>query len=118
MAERRCSTTRTGRAVISDRRASWVVLLEAAPKIGASLVDIATARAVLRAMGDEDGVGLYAPDRVAVQVRVHGRDVAVALSVALVRWRIAAGMAALTGWVLVRAEVLTPDEFERDCERI
>ena len=93
------------------------MLLEAAANPNASLLDIETVRGLLRAIGDENGVGLHAPDRVAVQVRVQGTDVGFALSVVLARWRLAAGRGALTGWDLVRAEVLTPDEFERDCQR-
>ena len=93
----------------------WVVLLEAAPNGDASFLDIGTARVILRAMGDEDGVVLHAPDRVALQVRVRAADVAVALAEALTRWRSAAGTSVPPGWDVVRAEVLTPDEFERDC---
>ena len=105
-----------GAALTTDRCGSWIVLLEAAANPNASLLDIGTVRTLLRAMGDENGIGLHAPDRVAVQVRVQATDVASALSVALARWRLAAGKAAPTGWDLVRAEVLTPEEFERDCE--
>lgn len=93
----------------------WVVLLEAtrtgeAPQVGAT-----EARVVLHAMGYEAGAGLQAPDRVAVQVSVHAPDVASAVARVLDRWRGATlGLGALEHWDVVRAEVLTPEEFGRE----
>lgn len=100
----------------ADRGRGWVVLLEAAADANASLLDIGTVQRMLRAMGDEDGVALHAPDRVAVQVPVHAADVAVALSAVLERWRLASVESVPAGWDVVRAEVLTPEEFTRDCQ--
>ena len=94
----------------------WIILLEAAPDGDATLVDIGTVGAILRAMGDEDRIALHAPDRVAVQVPVQAADVALALCQALARWRAAAAQSLPAGWHVVRAEVLTPEEFRRDCE--
>ena len=105
-----------GADLTTNGRDSWIILLEAAPDGDASLVDIGTVRLILSAMGDEAGVALHAPDRVAVQVRVQAADVALALSQALRRWRVAAAKSAPAGWHVVRAEVLTPEEFTRDCE--
>ncbi len=96
----------------------WIVLLEAAPNGGASLLDIGTLRVILRAMGDEDGVALHAADRVAVQVHVEAPDVAVALCRALARWRTVAAASVPPGWDVVRGEVLTPEEFARDGETV
>ena len=104
-------------AKVTTARGTWVVLLEAAPNAEASLVDIGTVWATLRAIGDEGAVALHAPDRVAIQVRIEAADVALALVVALARWRQAAVAHAPAGWNVVRAEVLTPEELERDCER-
>ncbi len=100
-----------------DGSGSWIILLEAAPDGDASLVDIGTVGAILRAMGEEGGVALHAADRVAVQVPVQAADVALALGEALARWRATAAESLPRGWQVVRAEVLTPEEFRRDCER-
>jgi hypothetical protein len=112
--------TRDGGAdanVTADGDRGWVVILEAAPAVEASLIDIGTVRAVLRAMGDEDGVALHAADRMAVQVRIDGGDVALALSAALARWERLARKCVPPGWDVVRAEVLTPDELQKEFER-
>jgi hypothetical protein len=77
-------------------------------------MDMETARALLRGMGDEDGVALQCPDRVALQVRLTAPDPLVALSAALTRWRAAARTVGPAGWHVVRAEVLTDGEFDRD----
>ena len=103
--------------VTTNGRGSWIVLLEAAPDGGASLLDIGTLRVILRAMGDEDGVALHAADRVAVQVHVEAPDVAVALCTALARWRTVAASVP-PGWDVVRGEVLTPEEFARDAKSV
>lgn len=93
----------------------YMVLLEAAANDDASFVDIGTARAVLSAMGDDDGVALRARDRLAVQVEVHAPDMALALAAALARWRLAAERLP-KGWQVVLAEVVTPEEFKNDHE--
>ncbi len=105
-----------GYEVTADGHGNWVVLLEAAPNGEASLLDIGTARVILRSMGDKDGVVLHAPDRVALQLKVRADDVALALGVALTGWRTAAATSVPAGWDVVRAEVLSPEEFKRDCE--
>jgi hypothetical protein len=94
----------------------WVVLLESASHDDAPLIDIATVHAVLGALGDEEAVALHGGDRVSVQVRQRAADPAIALSRILDRWRDTAVPLMPAGWDVVRAEVLTPDEFRRDCE--
>jgi hypothetical protein len=91
------------------------VLLEATPAADAAVVDVRAVRAILAAMGDAGGVGLHCPDRVAVQVRLAAADPALALAAALARWQPAAVHLVHAGWSVVRVEVLTPDEFSRDC---
>ena len=94
----------------------WVVLLEATPgKEGTSPMDAETARALLRAMGDEDAIALQCPDRVGLQVRLTAADPMMALHTAFTRWRAVAGTVG-PGWNIVRAEILTLREFERDVE--
>ena len=105
----------TGGDQAADGGDRWVVLLEAASN-GGSLGDMGAVRAILKAMRDADGVALHAPDRIAVQVQVQAADVALALGAALGSWHAAAPDSAPTGWHVVRAEVLTPEEFKKDCE--
>ncbi len=95
---------------------SWIILVEAAPNERAAVADGGTMRAILRDMGCDDGVALHAPDRIAVQVQVEAADVALALCDALARWRTAAAESVPQGWHVVRAEVLTLEEFRRECE--
>lgn len=99
----------------SDDERRWIVLLEAIRKADGSPVTTNTAYGLSKAMGG-DAVGLHSPDRVAVQVPVWAVDVAVALVTVVSRWRSAEARLALQGWDVVRAEVLTLEEFERDCE--
>ena len=94
----------------------WMVLLEAVPSARTSLIDCDTADALLSALGVEHVGALHRPDRVAVQVSVSAADVAAALTVVLSRWRRAAAHVRLHDWEVVRAEVLTPEEFERDLQ--
>ncbi|MDQ3897008.1 MAG: hypothetical protein M3326_07135 [Actinomycetota bacterium] len=101
---------------VSEGSGTWIVLLEAASEGDASRFDPGTVRAIVREMGDADGVALRAPHRIAVQVQIQADDVACALGSALARWRAAASESAPPGWHVVRAEVLTPEEFKRDCE--
>lgn len=91
-----------------------MVLLEAVPSEGASLLDCDTADALLRAIGDRHVGALHRADRIAVQVAVSAADVAAALTGVLSRWRRAGAQVGLYNWDVVRAEVLTPEEFERD----
>lgn len=97
-------------------RRRWMVLLEAVPSAGASLIDCDTADALLNSLGDEHVGALHRPDRVAVQVSVSAADVAAALAAVLSRWRRAAAHVGLYDWDVVRAEVLTPEEFELDAQ--
>lgn len=97
------------------RHREWVVLLEATAIGDATLLDVGTVRAVLELMGDRAGVALHSPERVAVQVRLRAHDPAMALSTAMSRWQVAAARLP-PGWEVVRAEVLTAEEFERDFE--
>ena len=109
---------RIGSGSRAARQQGWVVLLEAAPGDGGetSPMDVETARALLRAMGDDDGFALECPDRVALQVRVMAPDPLIALWMAMTRWRAAKTAVGHEGWNLVRTEVLTFREFERDVE--
>ena len=109
------STARGEALVGSSGLREWVVLLEAAADGDATFIDIGTLWAILKRMGDATGIGLHCPDRIAVQVRVRGIDPAMTLVTAMSRWHASAVSLLPRGWDLVRAEVLTLDEFKRDC---
>ena len=94
----------------------WIVLLEAVPTQNAPIVDALNAASILRAMG-ETVVGLHSRDRLAVQVSVPADDPGVALTTLLRRWRSAAPQMGLEGWDVVRAEVMTPEEFDLEFSR-
>lgn len=100
----------------SDHPRKWVVLLEAVRDAENWCIDAEAAGALLRAMAGEDAGGLHCSDRVAVQIPVSASDIAVALEAVLSRWRCAVAGLALYDWDVVRAEVLTPEEFQRECE--
>lgn len=93
---------------------TWIVLLEAARTDEAPQAGATEASAVLRAMGHETGVGLHSPDRIAVQVSVPAADVATAVATVLDRWRGAALGVGLEDWDVLRAEVVSPEEFDRE----
>lgn len=104
---------RAGKPEVPQR---WIVLVEAEPNGRPSDIDARTASSVLRAMGGESAVGLRCPERVAIQVSLHAADAAVALSTVLTRWRSPAVRMAMRGWAVVRAEVVTWQEFRLDFE--
>ncbi len=90
--------------------ARWVVVLEAATGIEHCSLD-----RLLHVLADLQPAALHCPDRYAVQMRVAAAGQAEALSVALSRRRSALGAAGQPVSEVVRAEVLCPEEFERDC---
>ena len=94
----------------------WIVLVEAEPRGRAAQIDARTASSVLRAMDGEGAAGLRCPERVAMQVSVHAVDADVALSTVLSRWRSPGVRRAMRGWAVVRAEVVTWEEFRLDLE--
>ncbi len=93
----------------------WVVLLEVDGSAGDEM-DVTVARSILDAIADDHPAALHSPNRVALQAGVHATTPTEALEVATARWAAAARQWDVRGWDVVRAEVLTPEEFERDCE--
>ena len=96
-----------------DGERRWIIVLEGARSGEASPIEADAVRSILQAMGEGDGAALHSSERLAVRVQVSADDVALALAEALARWRAAAR--SLPGWDVLRAEVLTPEEFEIDC---
>lgn len=105
------------RGLDRHRGKDWIVLLEAVPASDGTLVELWAVWSILEAMGDLDGVALYAPDRIAVQVPTAAVSAAGALSATMNRWEAATLHLGPAGWDVVRAEVLTSEEFQADLER-
>jgi hypothetical protein len=89
--------------------------VEAVPGDGAvpPFIDVESARSLLVAMGDREGVALQCPDRVALQLRLTAADPTRAMCIVSTRWREATAAVGLGGWDIVRVEVTTSPEFER-----
>ncbi|MGH9279848.1 MAG: hypothetical protein ACRD12_17330, partial [Acidimicrobiales bacterium] len=69
----------------------------------------------LRAMEPNPrALALHSDDRYALQIDVQAATPADALDWVLSRWNLAVSQVRLPAWEVVRTEVLTPEEFERD----
>ena len=90
--------------------AKWVVVLEAATRI-----DDGSLRRLLEVLADVQASALHCSARYAVQMHITAGTQAEALFVASARWRSALGAAGLPPTEVVRAEVLSREEFENDC---
>ena len=95
--------------------AEWVVLLEAQPTNGAGAVEVSRLRRLLEHMPGVDPVALHSTERIAVQVHIDASDEVEALRVASADMRAGLSMVGLWDLAVVRAEVLTSAEYERDC---
>jgi GGDEF domain-containing protein len=94
----------------------WAVLLEVADEQGDATIDPESLRQLVRAWPGPTPTSLYSPSRYALQVTVRATDPPAALAIAMSRWGDARRRCGLPAWDLVRAEVLTPTEFERELE--
>ncbi len=93
----------------------WIVLLEAADvRTATSTIDASRFRQFLRAWGTPAPAALYSPERYALQLQINAIDHGTALSAAIRQWRDAVARAGLPEWELVRVEIMTPDEQERE----
>ena len=97
------------------RTSGWVVVLEAEPTNGEEVVEISRLQRLLEHIPGVDPVALHSAERVAVQVHIAASDEVEALRLATAELR--AGLCVVGLWDLqvVRAEVLTREEHERDC---
>jgi hypothetical protein len=95
----------------------WFVVLELAADENAALMDRGTAASIRRALEGAMTGALHSPDRIAVQLRVMESDVDRAFTAALQRWRESAQSLLPNEWRVVRGEILTAAEFEREVER-
>ena len=95
----------------------WVVLLEAAGDAALGAINGAHLERLHRALhpGRYGGL-LHAPDRYALQVTTTGASPPEALMDVVARWTAAVRELQLPTWKLVRIEVFTPDDLQREWE--
>ena len=94
----------------------WVVLLEAAGERGATIIEPTSFARMVSAWATPAPTTLYSPDRYALQVPLRATNPPLALSSAIALWKDALRRSGLPEWELVRAEVLTPQELEAECQ--
>ena len=94
--------------------AVWIVLLEVADTQGASTIDSAGFDRLVSTWASPGSTALYSRDRYALQIPVGAADPATALSSAMSRWKDAVQRTGVPRWALVRAEIMTPEELERE----
>jgi hypothetical protein len=94
----------------------WIVLMEATAGSSGSVDpdDVRQLLAVMDHSDDGSGGALQSSDRYAVQVTTTAPGPAEALAFVVSRWTAALRELGLPVWPLVRTEVLTPEELERD----
>lgn len=92
----------------------WAVLLEMADERGGSTIDPESLRRLVGAWPGPAPTWLYSPVRYALQVTVRATDPPAALAIAMSRWAEARCRSCMPVWDVVRAEVLTPAELERE----
>lgn len=95
----------------------WVVLLEAAGDAAFGSIDAGELNTLHETLepGHRGGV-LHSPDRYALQVTAMGASPIEALLDVAVRWADAVRRLGLPAWKLVRTEVFTPEDLERELE--
>ena len=95
-------------------RQEWVAFVEGVCVPAA--FDYPALRRLLHAVRDCSPVALHTPDCCGLQLRVSADGPADALSLALRRWHAAVDDLGDLHWNVVRAEVVTVEQFERECE--
>lgn len=94
----------------------WAVLLEFADEQGHSTIEPECLHRLVGAWSGPAPTWLYSPIRYALQVTVRATDPPAALAIALSRWADARCRSRLPAWDVVRAEVLTSAELERELD--
>ena len=95
-------------------RQEWVAFVEGVCVPAA--FDYSALRRLLHAVRDCSPVALHTPDCCGLQLRVSADGPSDALNLALRRWHAAVGGLGDLNWNVVRAEVVTGEQFERECE--
>lgn len=97
------------------KQPTWVVVIEAELADSEESVEVGQLRHLLEYLPGLKPVGLHSAKRIAVQVHVEAGGEVEALSLALTNVRAALAQVHLGHLRIIRAEVLTWEEFERDC---
>jgi hypothetical protein len=93
----------------------WVVVVEAEAANGDGSVEVGRLRRLLEVLPDLDPIALHSADRVAVQLHVDAPGEVEALAQALAELRAALPSVGLSEFQVIRAEVMTREELEREC---
>lgn len=93
----------------------WIAILEFAPTDASTRFVVDDTDNLMEHLRDWDPSGLCSPDRYAIQLHLQARDAHEALRSALAYHHQAAEAAGLPPSNLARAELLTADQFDRDC---
>lgn len=93
----------------------WVVVLEVETVHADGAIERWRLGRLLEQLPGGEPIGLHSTDRVALQLSIAAPDAGAALSLALARVRTALPKVGLRDLQLLRAEVLTRHEFDREC---
>jgi hypothetical protein len=102
--------------VPSPAPVEWFVMLELAADEDAMLLDRGTSALIGRALEGAMTGSLHSSGRVAIQLRVMESDIDRAFAAALRQWQESAHSLLPSGWHVVRGEILTAAEFERELD--
>ena len=96
------------------RTKTWIAVLEVTGGDAGVPMDVGALRALLDALADASPRALHDAGRYALQLQVHAATPAEAVFVAVARWHDATRGLGFPEWDVVRAEVMTPEELERE----
>ena len=97
-------------------RPEWVVVLEADARVPEGVLDEVSLRRLLEALPDVRPVAMHSTERYALQIQLAAHGEAEALGLAVAHWRGALERLGVRSTRLIRAEVMTLEEFQRDCD--
>ncbi|MDQ6726335.1 MAG: PAS domain-containing protein [Actinomycetota bacterium] len=95
---------------------TWIVVIEATAPTGQPALEPGAIQRLVEAVAEHEPSVVHDPSRYALQLRVRSQTPAEALFSATASWAHALQRLALPPWTLVRAEVLTEEEFTSDCD--
>jgi GGDEF domain-containing protein len=93
----------------------WVVVVEAVAEAHAPAIETDAMAGLLEELSDCHPGVLCVPNRYAIQLRLRATGAIDALFAAMTRWRQALQAVHAPEWGVVRVEILTGEELEREC---
>lgn len=100
--------------VVDSKEGEWVVLLEAADERCLSTIEPQGFHRLVDSWAVPTPTTLYSPNRYALQTTVRAADPPAALALAVSLWQDAVRRSGVPAWDLVRAEIMTPGELEKE----